>query len=113
MTRLIDADELKKCAIPCTIHNGALTDLCVPLYQIDTAPTVETPTWTDVIESNKAGYNTARRLYERPQGEWGKWVISEIRCPNCLEYFDTDCYSEGELNKCPSCGTVMRGRENE
>lgn len=38
--RLIDADELKKCAIPCEIHNGALTDLCVPLYQIDNAPTV-------------------------------------------------------------------------
>jgi hypothetical protein len=41
MTRLIDADELKKCAIPCEIHNGALTDMCVPLYQIDNAPTVE------------------------------------------------------------------------
>ena len=38
--RLIDADALKKCAIPCEIHNGALTDLCVPLYQIDNAPTV-------------------------------------------------------------------------
>lgn len=41
--RLIDADELKKCAIPCEIHNGALTDLCVPLYQINNAPTVERP----------------------------------------------------------------------
>lgn len=39
--RIIDADELKKCAIPCEIHNGSLTDLCVPLYQIDNAPTVE------------------------------------------------------------------------
>jgi len=39
--RLIDADELKKYAIPCEIHNGALTDLCVPLYQVDNAPTVE------------------------------------------------------------------------
>lgn len=38
--RLIDADELRKCAIPCEIHNGASTDLCVPLYQIDKAPTV-------------------------------------------------------------------------
>ncbi len=40
--RLIDADELKKCAIPCEIHNGALTDLCIPLYQVDNALTVET-----------------------------------------------------------------------
>ena len=36
--RLIDADELKKCAIPCEIHNGASTELCVPIYQIDNAP---------------------------------------------------------------------------
>lgn len=39
--RLIDADKLRKLAIPCEIHNGALTDMCVPLYQIDNAPTVE------------------------------------------------------------------------
>lgn len=38
---LISRSELKKCAIPCQIHNGALTDLCVPLYQIDNAPTVK------------------------------------------------------------------------
>ena len=43
-----------------------------------------------------------------PQNNWGRWVISEIRCPNCLEYFDTDCYSTGELNKCPSCGAKMK-----
>ena len=45
----------------------------------------------------------------------GKWVISEIRCPNCLEYFQTDCYSTEELNKCPNCGADMRkeGAENE
>lgn len=46
---------------------------------------------------------------ERPQGEWGKWAISEIRCPNCLEYFQTDCYSTEELKKCPNCGAKMKG----
>ena len=46
--------------------------------------------------------------YERPKGEWGKWVISELRCPICLEYFDPDCYSKEELNECPSCGAEMR-----
>lgn len=45
----------------------------------------------------------------RPTGKWGKWVISEIRCPNCLEYFETDCYSTEELKKCPNCGAQMRG----
>ena len=100
--RLIDADELKKCAIPCEIHNGALTDLCVPLYQIDNAPTViwcsETPEGLPLMD-----------LRERPQGEWGKWIIAEVQCPKCFEYFETDCYSVGELNKCPSCGAQMEG----
>ena len=45
----------------------------------------------------------------RPQGEWGKWVITEIQCPKCFEYFETDCYSTEELNKCPNCGTKMIG----
>lgn len=44
----------------------------------------------------------------RPQGEWGKWIIAEIQCPNCFEYFETDCYSTEELNKCPNCGSIMR-----
>ena len=46
---------------------------------------------------------------ERPQGEWGKWNVYEIRCPECLEYFNTDCYSKEELNKCPNCGAEMKG----
>lgn len=41
-----------------------------------------------------------------------KWIITEIRCPNCLEYFQTDCYSSEELKKCPCCGADMRGEEN-
>lgn len=45
----------------------------------------------------------------RPQGDWGKWVISEVRCPNCLEHFDTDCYSLSGLDICPNCGADMRG----
>lgn len=48
-------------------------------------------------------------LTPRPQDKWGKWVISEIQCPICLEYFQTDCYSTEELEKCPSCGADLRG----
>lgn len=66
MTRLIDADELKKCAIPCEIHNGALTDLCVPLYQIDNAPTVE-PDMDFAKECYANGYEDGKN--ERPQGD--------------------------------------------
>lgn len=39
--------------------------------------------------------------------DWGKWIISEIQCPNCFEYFETDCYSKEELKKCPNCGAKM------
>lgn len=59
------------------------------------------------------GYEMAKSKFERPQGEWGKWVISEIRCPNCLEYFQTDCYSTEELKKCPNCGVQMDMRGEE
>ena len=27
-------------------------------------------------------------------GKWGKWVVIEIQCPNCLEYFQTCCGAE-------------------
>jgi hypothetical protein len=89
--RLIDADELRKCAIPCEIHNGALTDLCVPLYQIDNAPTVS----------------------ERPQGEWvggdqityygGLTVSGCWHCSNC------GALAGVENNFCGRCGAKMKG----
>ena len=55
------------------------------------------------------GYDVAKKENIKGlQGEWGKWVISEIQCPNCFEYFQTDCYSTEELKKCPNCGADMR-----
>ena len=51
------------------------------------------------------GYITG--LNKRPQNDWGKWVISEICCPNCFNYLDMDYYSKEELNKCPICGEDM------
>ena len=64
--RLIDADELRKCVIPCEIHNGASTDLCIPLYQIDNAPTIEMPKALGTVDENG---NIKIELI-RPQGEW-------------------------------------------
>lgn len=37
-----------------------------------------------------------------------KWVVSEVRCPYCLEYFDTDEFSIGSLNKCPNCEKPLK-----
>lgn len=88
--RLIDADELKKCAIPCEIHNGASTDLCVPLYQIDNAPTVT----------------------KSLQGEWITHKVAfYLTCSFCgcnlraikREVFEGDY----DYNFCPNCGAKM------
>ena len=46
-------------------------------------------------------------VVKEEDGKWGEWVISEIRCPNCLEYFQPDCYSTEELKECPVCGARM------
>ena len=63
-------------------------------------------------EAYEAGYEKAKtELSTRPQGKWGKWVITEIQCPNCLEYFQADCYSMEELQKCPNCEADMRGEK--
>ena len=90
--RLIDADELKKCAIPCEIHNGALTDLCVPLYHIDNAPTVE----------------------ERPTGEWidrHKENRGNV-CSFCNESLPCTDEYDYQTNYCPNCGAKM-GKEKK
>lgn len=77
--RLIDADELKKCAIPCEIHNGALTDLCVPLYQINNAPTVERPqakTNADLFKQTFGIYAT--ELWSMKEADFLKWLNTEV-----------------------------------
>ena len=60
---------------------------------IDNAPTVEAKTTEDCIIAYGDGYETARQLYARPQGEW--------KCPECGEW----------LFACPNCGADMRGKE--
>ena len=100
--RLIDANALEKTAIPCEIHNGALTELCVPLYQIRNAPTLPNPC------GNPCNFT-------RPTGKWelcedadGKYGI----CSNCDT--DTDFSHYGEAyNYCPNCGAKMEEAENE
>ena len=46
-----------------------------------------------------------------PRQKMGRWVFSEVRCPDCLEYFDADNYSFEKLNICPSCGAEMEVKE--
>lgn len=114
---LISREALKK-----ALHNffdGKVID--EPAYilrdvfcHIDGAPTVELDEGVIQKVLNKRCMTVITNEYliellgNRPKGELGKWVISEIRCPNCLEYFQTDCYSTEELKKCPNCGADMR-----
>ena len=111
--RTIDADALKKCAIPCQIHNGALTELCLPVYQIDNAPTVP--------NEYMRGYEAAEREYKRPQGEWVKDDYEGIHCSECFyiplkdvvikEHADGTKVKSGNFNLtqyCPNCGAEMQ-----
>lgn len=106
--RTIDADALKKCAIPCQIHNGALTDLCVPLYLIDNAPTVEY-TFEEAFQKSVC----EQKLYcpSRPQGEWARKVdeagfISHI-CSECGAEIEVEDCSDDKF--CFNCGAKMKG----
>ena len=107
---LISRTELKKCAIPCQINNGALTDLCVPLYQIDNAPTVEAYTGEDIVKYVSATEDLVREKLERPQGKWMpqgggfSWVF---KC-SCCGWVDG--YPLNKRHKyCPNCGADMKG----
>ena len=106
--RLIDADELKKCAIPCEIHNGALTDLCVPLYQIDNAPTVPLPGFDEIYKKGyHAGFYATHGEPDRLQGEW---IVD-----NCGMYHCNHCMKEKQQlfnNFCANCGAQMGGGNN-
>lgn len=110
---LISRTELKKCAIPCQIHNGALTDLCVPLYQIDNAPTVDL--WEMRQEATENALKKAEVLYKRPQGEWIEIPVKRDLLYNtgikytCSICGKGNCY--GKPPFCMYCGADMRGKE--
>ena len=100
--RLGDLDELKKYAMPCEIHNGALTELCVPLYQIDNAPTVfdcksckNNGNERECIDFHE--YSNFVKYEERQQGEWEESHI--FSCGNILR-MGMDVIE----HKCKNCG---------
>ena len=105
--RLIDADKLKKCAIPCEIHNGALTDMCVPLYQIDNAPTVEINTNDIEYKAYCKGLEDGKKI-ARPQGKW----IEQKNYSFCYECNQCGTENIHKAYYCPYCGADMRGDKN-
>lgn len=81
---LISRTELKKCAIPCQINNGALTDLCVPLYQIDNTPTVEITEEQAIDKLHDTGWLPLhdKEMTERPTD---KWISVSERLPEDMQ----------------------------
>ena len=84
-------------------------------YAIDNAPTVEAKTIAECIIAYGDGYETARRLYERPQGEWITFPTNHsiIQCPECTALINNlrvDVFKDkvGKMNFCPNCGAKMR-----
>ena len=114
---LISREALKKFAIPCDIHNGALTDLCVPLYQIDNAPTVVVGYLTNCqncVSDYSRGYDDGYKegyKAERPQGKWIDLnsIVDKAKCSNCKKIVITEPF--GHFNFCPNCGADMRGEK--
>lgn len=95
--RLIDADALKE-----EVNKKKVVGRFNMLLLIDNALTVDN---TPIVEQFT--------IKERPADDWGEWIISEIRCPNCLEFYNTDCFAKDELDRCPNCKTKMKGGEEE
>lgn len=92
----------------CKLAKWDIKGACYICGLIDNAPTVP-----DFKEGYKQAIIDGKTNFSRIKGKWGKWAISEIQCPNCLEYFQTDCYSMGELKKCPCCEAKLIGEEEQ
>ena len=87
--RLIDADALRA-RYQAILDRGDMFCEYDIIGMVDNAPTVE-----------------------RAHGEWGKWIITVIQCPDCLECFNFPMrvYSMEVLKECPNCGADMIGKE--
>lgn len=80
---------------------------------IDNAPTVETKTIKECILAYGDGYESAKRLYERPQGEWiCDYRYLDCKCSICNSYpLERGDYPELSPY-CPQCGARMEVRIN-
>ena len=119
MTRLIDADALKK-AIEKEFYNADLSDyeacecVCV-IYDkiIDNSPTVDTGDAKYLEERDADAWESGyiQGLSERPKGEWIMIKNSDgnLKCYECSNCGKNQGYIS---NYCEDCGADMRTKEN-
>lgn len=102
MTRLIDADELKK-----AFYNHECWNVVIE-HIIDNAPTVEIDKLI-LIVAKRSGKRELMLNALRPRGEWIVEPIKGVRChcSLCNGRFDY------EWKYCPNCGADMRGDNND
>ena len=115
MTRLIDADELKKAYFN-AINETSIGEVSI-IALIDNAPTVEITEEQAIDKLHETGWLPLhdKEMTERPQG---KWIYER---PNGKTYSDfvfcSVCHKHGgfyKTNFCPECGARMvKGGENE
>lgn len=110
MTRLINADELRK-----TVNDfydehfiGLVPDKLITYAEavdnfIDNAPTVTSFTIEDIEGIRAETIKMMKNRYARPQGEWIKLRDYDFKCSLC-GFSIMDKY-----NFCPECGAEMRG----
>lgn len=105
MTRLIDADALKK--VLCEEYDAREHYIGEKMLKaIDNAPAVEY-TFEEAFQKTVC----EQKLYcpHRPQGEWifrnGVTCVGYYKCSNCGEV------ERAEKNYCPNCGADMRGKK--
>ena len=106
MTRLIDADELKKAYFN-AINETSIGEVSI-IALIDNAPTVEY-TFEEAFQKTVC----EQRLYcpQRPQSEWiiVKSPLSTetiVKCPYCKDEFIGNGVED--YNFCPICGAQMK-----
>lgn len=117
--RQIDADALSEQIEDCKYFHSSFQEMTVAEFLtivhdlIDNAPTVETKTIKECIIAYGDGYESAKRLYKRPQGEWiCDYRYLDCKCSICNSYpLERGDYPELSPY-CPQCGARMEVRIN-
>lgn len=105
-----------KVNIPEDVKDKLIEELSKPRKAVFDEP----KTLTDCIIAYGDGYESARRLFERPHGKWeynqydGNAKIGNWHCSNCHNICYEMKLTYDNYNFCPNCGADMRkGEDND